>query len=67
MTIDVNNYNPIISWSSGNFGWLDLVAPLPLDLDLTTIFAAGKAAKCPIKGTHTPAISSPKGPENVGF
>ena len=44
----------LISWSAGNFGWLDLLAPPPVDLDLMAIFAAGKAAKCPIKGDpHT--------------
>ena len=50
----------LISWSAGNFGWLDLLAAPPVDLDLTTIFAAGKAAKCPIKGdphTHPSTIS----------
>ena len=38
------------------FWFLPFVAAPPVDLDLTTIFAGGKAAKCPIKGTHTLAI-----------
>ena len=38
------------------FRFLTLVGAPPIDLDLTTIFAGGKAAKCPIKGTHTLAI-----------
>lgn len=44
-----------VEWN--HFFWfLPLVAAPPEDLDLTTIFAGGKAAKCPIKGTHTLAI-----------
>ena len=58
----------LVPWSPGNFGWLALLAPLPLDLDLTTIFAAGKAAKCPIKGSHThPQSRDQKIQKMLGF
>ena len=49
-------WNHFLIVSQNFFRFLPLVAAPPEDLDLTTIFAGGKAAKCPIKGTHTLAI-----------
>ena len=49
-------WNHFLIVSQNFYSVFGFMAAPPVDLDLTTIFAGGKAAKCPIKGTHTLAI-----------